>query len=158
MFTFGQASERNLEGVDPRLVRCARRALAVSMVDFGVHDGVRTLAEQQENVRDGVSKSLDSYHLIGEDGYGHALDLVPFIRGKLRWQEEPGFQVLIAMRNAALAFTVPITCGAVWDRRIDELDPRDLEGEIEAYVARYKARRGPKARPLFDLWHYQVDR
>lgn len=158
MFSFGKSSECNLAGVDERLVRCARRALATTMVDFSVVDGVRTLAEQRQNVADGASKTLDSYHLIQEDGFGHALDLAPYIRGKVRFEEDPMFQVAIAMREAALAFQVPVIWGGVWDRRLDELDPRRLEDEVDKYIARYKAKRGPTARPLFDPWHFQSDR
>lgn len=153
MFYLGRASEQNLTGVDPRLDRCVRRAIGLCSVDFTVFEGLRSLERQQKLVREGVSRTLDSYHLDG-----HAVDLVPWISGRAQWQGPACLQVLLAMREAALHFQVAVTCGAVWDRRIDELDPRRLEDEIDQYIARYKAKHGPKARPLIDLPHYQVDR
>lgn len=153
MFFLGNTSEKNAVGVDPRLVRCIRRAITTSSVDFQLFEGLRTLERQRQLYRNGVSRTLDSFHLDG-----HASDLVPVIGGRLQWQAEGCYQIAISMRESALAFEVPVIWGGVWDRRLDELDPRDLAGEVDAYVARYKAKHGPKARPLFDPEHYQTDR
>jgi len=153
MFMFGSRSEENLEGVDPRLVRCARRAIATTSVDFTVFEGLRTIERQRELVRNGVSRTLDSYHLTG-----HALDLVPWIAGREQWQMPACIQVAIAMREAALEFGVTITWGAVWDRKLVDLNPAKLGLAIENYVARFKAIHGPEARPLIDGPHFQVAR
>lgn len=153
MSMFGSRSEENLEGVDPRLVRCARRAIATSSVDFTVFEGLRSIERQRELVANGVSRTLDSYHLTG-----HALDLVPWIAGRAQWQAPACIQVALAMREAALEFDVPVTWGAVWDRPLVELNRWTLELAVENYVARYKATRGPRAQPLIDYPHFQVPR
>ena len=54
-FTFGPKSKVELRGVHPRLVQCVRLAIDRSVVDFGVHDGLRTAQEQREYVRTGTS-------------------------------------------------------------------------------------------------------
>lgn len=157
MFTFGDRSERELVGVEPRLVKRARRALASSSVDFGVHDGLRTKEAQAELYAQGVSRTLDSEHL-----HGNALDLVPWIGGRLRWQWPACIQVAIAMREADVAFAADrqrLTWGGVWDRLLVDLNPLDLEGEIEAYTERWR-RKNWKAwaegrRPLIDPPHFQ---
>lgn len=151
MFMFGTRSEENLQGVDPRLVRCARRAIATTAVDFTVFEGLRTIERQRELVRNGVSRKLDSYHLTG-----HALDLVPWIAGRAQWQAPACIQIAVAMRQAAVEFGVPVTWGAVWDRTLVELNPAALDLAVENYVARYKATRGPRAQPLIDYPHFQV--
>lgn len=100
-FAFGKQSERELVGVHPRLVQVVRKALTFSEVDFSVHDGLRTRDEQAEYVRRGVSHTLHSRHLKQKDGYGRAVDLVPYINGRLRWEWDPIFVMATAMRRAA---------------------------------------------------------
>jgi peptidoglycan L-alanyl-D-glutamate endopeptidase CwlK len=150
-FVLGRRSEENLVGVDPRLIRCVRRAITTSSVDFTVFEGVRSLERQRELVAKGVSRTLNSRHLEGE-----AVDNVPWIAGRAQWQAPACVVVASAMRDAAVVCDVDMTWGAVWDRPLRELDPGDLEGEIEAYVARYRAARGPKARPLIDYPHFEL--
>lgn len=153
MYVLGSHSEDALTGLDAGLVKCVRRAITQSSVDFTVFEGLRTKERQRELVAQGVSRTLDSYHLTG-----HAVDLVPFIGGKVQWQAPACMQVALAMREAALHFRVPITSGMVWDRELTQLRPTRLQGEIEDYVTRYRATHGPKSYPLVDLPHFQVPR
>jgi peptidoglycan L-alanyl-D-glutamate endopeptidase CwlK len=153
MYSLGQTSEQHLTGLDAGLVKCVRRAISQSSVDFTVFEGLRTLARQRELVAQGVSRTLDSYHLTG-----HAADLVPYIGGRAQWQAPACLQVAVAMHEAAAHFGVEVTWGAVWDRPLTALDPAHLEHEIDAYVARYRAIHGPDARPLIDYPHFQVRR
>lgn len=150
-FVLGRRSEENLVGVDPRLIRCVRRAITTSAVDFTVFEGVRTLERQRALFERGASRTLNSRHLDGD-----AVDLVPWIAGRAQWQAPACLVVASAMRDAAVVCDVELICGIVWDRPLRELDPGDLEGEIEAYVARYRAARGPKARPLIDYPHFEL--
>jgi len=66
--TLSARSLKNLEGVHPDLVRVVKRAAEIE--PFIVTQGLRTLAEQKENIAKGVSWSLASRHLTG-----HAVDL-----------------------------------------------------------------------------------
>ena len=58
-FTFGKRSEAELKGVHPDLVAVVRRALELTPIDFGVHDGLRTKEEQAEYFRTGASKTMN---------------------------------------------------------------------------------------------------
>lgn len=142
MFSLGQKSLSELRGVHPRLVQCVQLAIQRSVVDFGVHDGLRTPQEQREYLRTGTSTTMNSKHLQQRDGYGHAVDLVPYINGKLRWEWEPIYRIAAAMCSAARELQLPLRWGGVWDRRF----PQDFAGsvgdmrfQVEGYVARRKA-------------------
>ena len=64
----------NLRGIHPELRRVMDRAMREAPFAFIVTEGLRTLARQQELVRIGASKTLNSRHLTG-----HAVDLVPYV-------------------------------------------------------------------------------
>lgn len=130
-FTFGVRSEGELLGVHPDLVRVVRRALELTPIDFGVHDGLRTQAEHAEYVRTGASQTMNSKHLMQHDGYGHAIDAVPYVNGKLRWEWPLIYQVIEAVKQAAVEKGVRVRWGGVWDACLNDLD--DLEAEVEAY-------------------------
>lgn len=76
MFKYGNFSNNNLIGVHPDLVRVAR--IVEPVWNSQIIDGTRTMAEQIKNKANGVSKTLDSKHLIQLDGLGHALDIMPY--------------------------------------------------------------------------------
>lgn len=146
-FKLGARSKRELNGVHPDLVGVVKRALELTPVDFSVHDGKRTEAEQREFVRRGVSKTMKSRHLTG-----HAVDLVPFINGQLRWEWPPIYKIAEAVRQAAQEQGVPIEWGGVWDRRWDKAEGKP-EAEVESYVAR-RRKKGLKA--FIDGPHFQL--
>ncbi|MDN0092724.1 M15 family metallopeptidase, partial [Yersinia ruckeri] len=66
-------SENNLNGVNPALVKVVRRALELSPVDFGVTEGLRTIARQKELVAAGKSQTMNSRHITG-----HAIDVFAY--------------------------------------------------------------------------------
>jgi len=132
-YKLGQASKKELQGVHPDLVAVVQRAIELTVQDFAVHDGIRTLAEQKKLVASGASQTLDSRHITG-----HAVDLVPYINGKLRWEWDPIYMIADAVRVAAQELGTPIRWGGAWD--IDftasSESPEDL---VAQYVARRKA-------------------
>lgn len=109
MFRFSQRSEDNLKGVHPDLARVVRRALTLSEVDFGVIEGLRTMARQQELVKAGASQTMKSRHLTG-----HAVDLAAFVGGSIRWDWPLYHKIASAMKAAAAAEGVPIEWGGDW--------------------------------------------
>lgn len=133
MYKFGRASEERLSGVLPGLVTVVRRALVISHdsggPDFSVVYGVRTAEQQAELFAAGSSHTLKSAHMIQPDGYGHAVDLVPYfgrgvspypsykydtpaeIRKKLRAFEH----IARAMFEAADEHDLPLQWGNDWD-------------------------------------------
>ena len=147
MFKLGEKSLKELEGVNVYLINVVKRAIEISDQDFAVHDGIRTQKEQEALVAAGASQTLDSKHLIG-----HAVDLVPYINGKLRWEWEPIYKIAKAVRQAASEQQVKITWGAAWDVVFtNTLDTP--EAVSDAYVARRKAQ-GKKA--FLDGPHFQL--
>lgn len=154
-FQLGGRSTRNLARVHPDLVLVVQHAIERSTQDFGVPEqSWRTLAEQAEKVRTGVSKTMHSNHLIKDDGYGWAVDLVPWINGKFTWDHLPPFYAIAAaMRSAAVDLSVPLTWGAVWDRRLNDLPahPQDLERAMQAYCARHAGK------DFVDYPHFQLE-
>lgn len=144
-YSLGAKSRAELEGVHPDLVRVVERAIVLSKQDFAVHDGLRTLAEQKEFVRRGVSRTMNSMHRIQSDGHGHAVDLVPWINGQLRWEWEPIYHIAAAMLQASLECGVRLRWGAVWDMKLASLCPAAAPPEryaaaLKAAVAAYCAR------------------
>ena len=152
-FKLGQRSENELEGVHPHVSIVTRDAFTITPVDFSVFDGLRTDSEQAEYVRTGVSKTMKSKHLVQDDGFGHAVDLVPYINGKLRWEPRPLILIAEAMHEAAEKHDVTLRWGAVWDRDFNDLDRSDLKGEVDAYVDR---RRALGKRAFLDYPHWEL--
>lgn len=138
-FTLGARSLKELEGVHPFLVSVVKRAVELSEVDFSVHDGLRTQAEQDEYLRTGVSKVKKSKHMIQADGYGHAVDLVPWVGGKLRWEWGPIYTIAVAVRAACAETALQVRWGAVWDRHILDLpdDDAGLRAAVKEYCDRH---------------------
>jgi peptidoglycan L-alanyl-D-glutamate endopeptidase CwlK len=149
-YVLGAKSLAKLEGVHPDLVRVVRRAIAITTQDFAVFEGLRTLKTQREYMRRGVTRTLASKHLKQPDGFGHAVDLVPWIDGALRWEWGPIWHIAEAMRQAAIAEAVSLTWGGVWDQRLNDLGA-DLKAAVSAYSARHP---GPD---FLDGPHFQLD-
>lgn len=151
-FILGAKSRANLQGVHPRLVAIMERAILYSFVDFGVHEGLRTLERQKAYVASGVSKTLNSKHLKQPDGYSHAVDLVPYIDGQLRWEWQPLYEIALAVRKASLELNTELIWGGVWDRTMRELS--SSAASIKRDVAEYCLRHpGPD---FIDGPHFQL--
>lgn len=115
MPTFGKTSESRLIGVYPRLVTWAHRV--VEIMDCTVIYGVRTLEQQKELFLSGASRTLDSYHLVQEDGFGHAIDLAPY---PINWKNYDQWWLLIGVGLAvAHDMNLPIVNGRDWDGDMD---------------------------------------
>ncbi len=155
-FRLGTVSSSRLIEVQVDLARTVRRAIELTDQDFQVFEGLRTLDRQRELVASGASRTLDSYHLADKYGQSHAVDLVPFIAGRVQWQDGPCLTVARAMHRASRQFMVPVTWGAVWDLPLAQLNVDDLDGEIDRYVERHVKDHGRK--PLVDRPHFQVPR
>lgn len=155
-YSLGPKSRAELVGVHADLVRVVERAIAITKVDFTVHDGIRTIEEQRRHVANGFSRTMKSKHLEGR-----AVDLVPWIEGKPRWWWPQIYQVAAAMHNAARELVVQVTWGCVWDRALNNLAPgitdlgllaEALKQEGLAYNARHPGSDFP------DGPHYEIAR
>jgi len=161
-FVLGQKSLGHLVGVHPKLVAVVKEAITTTPVDFAVHDGARTHAEQRVLVARGRSKTMNSNHLVKADGLGWAVDLVPFVDGELTWEWklttkggqvlEPFYHIAAAMRAAAIRQNVPLVWGGVWDRRLAALpaSAAGLKKAMQEYGVRHP---GPD---FFDGPHFEL--
>lgn len=120
MARFGKRSMANLEDVHPLLVDWCLEL--VTIMDCTVVSGVRDLTTQREYVARGVSKTMNSMHLIQPDGYGHAVDLAPY---PIKWERTRSFDLLAGI-GLGLAFKmgIKIRWGGDWDQDTDVYDQR----------------------------------
>lgn len=151
-YFLGSGSRSELVRVRPDLVRVVERAIQITSQDFTVHDGLRSIKEQREYVRRGVSKTMDSLHLPQSDGYSYAVDLVPYINGRLRWEWPPIYHIAAAVRQASIEVGLSLRWGGVWDRSLHDLDgtPDGMEAAVREYTARHP---GPD---FIDGPHYEI--
>lgn len=110
-FVLGARSRRRLAGVHPDLVAVVERAIRITPVDFGVLEGVRSLARQKELVAAGASRTLRSRHLTG-----HAVDLGAWVGGTFRWDWPLYPPIARATKAAAEDLGVTVTWGGDWKR------------------------------------------
>jgi len=108
-FHLGTTSRAKLAEVHPDLRRVVERAIELTPVDFIVFEGLRTQERQQALVAAGHSRTLNSRHLTG-----HAVDLVPYVAGRPRWDAGLCRQVAGAMKLAAAELGVPVEWGGDW--------------------------------------------
>lgn len=111
-------SEKRLKGVHPDLVRVVRR-LAKDWKDaelgWIITCGVRTLEEQKVLKAKGASRTLNSRHIPGKNGFAHAVDFAMTLKGVPRWDFPLYAKPLaVAVKAAAKAEGVPITWGGDW--------------------------------------------
>lgn len=120
-YVLGKRSRERLQGVHPDLVAVVERAIEVSVVDFTVLEGVRSVARQRELFNKGASKTMNSRHLTG-----HAVDLAPW---PIDWNDLGRFRTLAeAVKMASVELGVPVVWGGDWRSFYDgphfELDRR----------------------------------
>ena len=111
MARYGKASMHNLDGVHPLLVDWSLEL--VGIMDNTVVSGVRDMTTQRKYVQMGVSKTMDSEHLIQLDGFGHALDLCPY---PVDWSDHRRFYILAGIGlGLAAKMNLPIRWGGRWN-------------------------------------------
>lgn len=108
-YRFSVRSIDNLQRVHPALVLITGLALALSPVDFGVIDGIRTMEEQQKLFAAGKTRTMNSRHLTG-----HAIDLGAYVGAKLSWDWSYYEQIAVAMKQAARTLGIPLEWGGDW--------------------------------------------
>lgn len=121
-FKFSRRSLNNLGGVHPDLVRVMTAALAVSPVDFGIIEGVRSAEKQHADFLAGKS-DLDEPpqpgKLRGRHLTGRAIDFAVWKDNAFTWDETLIREVVNAAKACAKDLGIAITCGADWVHRPD---------------------------------------
>lgn len=108
-FTFGVRSRRNLEGVHPDLKAVMVDAIKKTPIDFVVIEGLRTLKRQEQLVRLGASKTMNSRHLTG-----HAVDIAPVVDGQVRFDWPLYHKLAPVIKESAQLLGIPIIWGGDW--------------------------------------------
>jgi peptidoglycan L-alanyl-D-glutamate endopeptidase CwlK len=104
-------TETNLKGVHPDLVKVVRRAAQITKTPFTVIEGMRTKARQEQLVKAGASRTMNSRHLTG-----HAVDLAALVGGRIRWDWPLYASLADAMKTAAKELGIAIVWGGDWPR------------------------------------------
>lgn len=144
----------NLQGVHTDLVRVVARASQLieemePACGFVVTEGLRPLLRQEQLVKAGASRTMNSRHLTG-----HAVDLAATVAGDVRWELNLYYRVALAMRRAAVETRTPVEWGGCW---LSLLGLGDTEDAMAQAVAKYSARtRAAGRRPLIDGPHFQL--
>lgn len=139
-FSLGAVSASHLRLVHPALVAVVNHAIQVTEQDFTVVEGVRSVEQMCINygkgrtaaeclikgvpgryAQPGIAKvtwlnhPLQSKHGLNHDGFGHAVDLAPWVNGSIDWNSLPRFHAIAeAMLGAAAALNTPIIWGGSW--------------------------------------------
>ena len=152
-FNLSNSSRVKLEGVHPLLVKVIETAIQHTQTDFGVVCGVRTLAEQQELFDKGASKTMTSNHLVQDDGYSHAVDLMAYVGSRGSWEISLYDDLADAMKIAAEEHGAHIRWGGSWT--VDDI--RTWDGTMEAAMNSYvDLRRSQGKRPFIDGPHFEL--
>lgn len=158
-FKLGTASQAQLVGVSPRLINIVNKGIARSGQDFGVHDGLRTSKEQKLLFDRGASKKdgtrNKSMHQKQADGYGHAVDLVPYLpRLGYRWEWNLIYPIAAIIGRVAQEEGVALRWGGVWDMPMSAYGKAWTADEMRVAVHEYTKRHpGPD---FIDGPHYEL--
>lgn len=110
MYKLGRTSLSRLNGVHSDLVRVVKRAIEITKQDFTVIEGLRTFERQKALIKENRSRTMKSNHLIG-----HAVDIAPFVDGKISWEHQHFYPLALAMFTAAKEFDICIRWGSDWN-------------------------------------------
>ena len=148
-FQFSASSLDHLRTVNQSLASVVFRALQLTPDDFSVIDGLRTKEQQEEYVRKGVSRTLDSAHLRG-----NAIDIAVWHKGRICWEWEAYQGVADAMKQAAIERNVGIQWGCIWDMPdCRKSEKTSLIVEASRY---YHDRLRAGKEPFMDSPHWQL--
>lgn len=129
MARFSKRSLKNLEGVHPDMVRLMHEAIKNTPIDFTITQGVRTEAEQLALYSLGRTASgmivtncdgirNKSNHQVKSDGYGHAVDLYPYLYGKVNVNAVNELRIIAKhILSIADELAIPIQWGGNWKMR-----------------------------------------
>ena len=147
-FKFSTRSQEKLIGVDSELKEIVSLAITYTKIDFGVIEGIRTVAQQKALVESGASQTMDSKHLEGR-----AVDLMAYVDGRGCWELNVYDDIADAMKRAAIESNVAVRWGAAWT----VTDIREWNGTMEEAMNSYiDTRRGQGRRPFIDAPHFEL--
>ena len=112
-----------------------------------------TVEEQEKLVASGRSQTMKSKHLIQDDGFSHAVDVVAYDGSDVVWEINVYDNICDAFKKAAQLHGVSIKWGAAWS----EGDIRSYPGTAEDAMMKYvDLRRSEGRRPFIDGPHFEL--
>lgn len=140
-------SLKRLKGVNDKLVKVVALASTYMQGEFLVTEGLRTYARQEELVKTGASKTLNSKHLTG-----NAVDLAPLVNGKLSWVQKDFYPIVDAMQKACIELGIKVRWGGAWAVLNDKkgIKPQKM---IDDYSA---MKRQSRQTPFIDCPHFEL--
>lgn len=108
-FKFSVRSENNLIGINADLASVVRRALQISVVDFGITEGLRSVVRQKQLVAERKSQTLNSRHISG-----HAVDVIAYPTPAGSWDWKYYQQIAEAFKQAGRELNIPVEWGGDW--------------------------------------------
>jgi len=147
-FRLSAASLAKLEGVDTNLASVVKRAIQITLVDFSVIEGLRTVEQQRILVAKGASQTMDSKHITG-----NAVDLMAYVDGRASWEINLYDDIALAMKIAATELKLTIRWGAAWN--VPDLTKWNgtMEGAMNYYI---DSKRKVNQRPFIDAPHFEL--
>ena len=147
-FKFSKRSLDKLEGVHPDMVKLCHEAIKLTVYDFGITCGMRTLEEQIKLKKQGRSQTLKSKHLEGL-----AVDVLVYMDGEHTWDGAVYDEVADAFAQASRNFSIPVRWGGAW--HINSI--AQYNGTMEdATMAYTKLRSDQGRRAFFDGPHFEL--
>ena len=150
-FSFSNNSKQKLSTVHSDLQKVAKTALSMSLYDFRILAGKRTLARQKQLLKQGKTQTLDSKHLKGL-----AIDIAAMnvFNQKITWQLEYYCHIANAFKYAAKLHNVKIRWGGAWtvsDLAKSPLHPLYM---MKKYVY---TRQKQNRKPFRDAGHFELN-
>ncbi len=105
-----------LKRVHPDLVKVIKRAASITNVPFEILQADRTVAQQQENVKHGVSQTMHSRHLIDASGLVYAVDVAPLVGGEPSFSWPVYYKLAPIIKQAARDVGVMVQWGGDWKK------------------------------------------
>ena len=115
MYKFGKSSEDRLSSVHHDLVRVCRRMLGYGILDATVVQGRRSQEDQDRAFKEGKSKLKYPQSRHNSDP-SEAVDIAPFVNGKVSWNTQHCLVLAGLMLAAASELGVKVRWGGNWDR------------------------------------------
>lgn len=150
-FKLSQRSLDRLDGVDARLVSIVKYAIAVTKVDFGVTQGLRTIEEQRELVASKASQTMKSKHIDGK-----AVDVVAYVGPRISWELTLYDDIADAFAEGADQIGAKVRWGAAWT--VPDIAEWVKSGKTmeEAMLSYVDLRRSQGRRPFIDGPHFEL--
>ena len=111
MYKYSKRSKERLATCHPDIQKVMNEV--IKHVDCTIIEGIRTKETQEEYVRKGVSKTMNSKHLEQADGYSHAVDVIAY---PIEWDNNPRNYLFAGfVKGIAASMGIKLRLGADWD-------------------------------------------